>query len=297
MGVAFGDLNGDGLLDIFASNITSPFALQESNFAFVNTGDLGAMSRGRAPFVDRSEEMGVSRSGWSWDAKLADLDNDGTLEIVQATGFVKGSVNRWPELHELAIGNDGLIRDPRMWPRFNQGDDLSGHEANALYVRDRSGRYANLAADVGMEDRVVSRGIAVGDVDGDGGLDLAVANQWEPSFLYLNRSPDRGAFLGLDLELPVKAGPDGAAGRPAIGATATVHLAGGGVLVQQVDGGNGHGGFRSPQLVFGLGRHAPAAPLQVDLTWRDQEGRVQKQTTSLAPGWHTVLLGSQGSGR
>src|SRR5581483_10980 len=99
MGVDFGDLNGDGLPDIFVSNITTQFALEESNFAFVNTAEPSLMWRGIAPFEDRSEPLGLSRSGWGWDAKLGDFDNGGALQVLQATGFLRGEVNRWPELH------------------------------------------------------------------------------------------------------------------------------------------------------------------------------------------------------
>jgi hypothetical protein len=38
--------------------------------------------------------------------------------VLQATGFVRGSVNRWPELQELATANDGLLAHVAAWPRF-----------------------------------------------------------------------------------------------------------------------------------------------------------------------------------
>src|SRR5262249_53569950 len=101
MGVEFADLNGDGWPDIIVSNIAAPYALQETNFVFLSTGAVADFARGLAPYLDRSEPLGLSRSGWAWDVKAADFDNDGVLEIVQAKGFVKGDVNRWPELHEL----------------------------------------------------------------------------------------------------------------------------------------------------------------------------------------------------
>lgn len=300
MGVDFGDLNGDGIPDIVVSNIAGPFKLLESHFAFVSTGDLGAMKRGVAPYVDRSEPLGLSRSGWGWDIKLADLDNDGTLEVLQATGFVKGAVNRWPELQELATANDGLLADVRSWPRVQPGDDLSGHESNPFYVS-QEGRYVDVAGQLGLDQEEVTRGIALADVDGDGDLDYAIANQWEPSFFHRNDCPPAtcGAFLGLHLRVPLTPGPTLArAGhpiserpsRPAIGASAIVHLPGGRSLVGQVDGGNGHSGKRSPDLHFGLGR-APAGAVSVDIAYRDPEGRIHRDTLSLAPGWHTVELG------
>ena len=124
MGVDFADLNGDGLLDIYVSNIADEYSLEESHFVWVSTGDVGLMEKGIAPYVDRSEQLGLSRSSWGWDARLVDLDNDGVPEAIQATGFMKGKVSRWPELHELAMSNDQLLQHLGSWPRFQMLQEL-----------------------------------------------------------------------------------------------------------------------------------------------------------------------------
>lgn len=303
MGVDFGDLNGDGLVDIYVSNIAGEYALEESHFAFINTGETAGMWNGVAPFVDQSETLGLSRSGWAWDVKLGDFNNDGALEVVQAAGFIKGEIKRWPELHELAMGNDQALQSPASWPRFQPGDALSDDGHNPFYVLVRN-RFYDLARELDLADPMISRGISTADVDGDGNLDFAVANQWETSYFFHNKNSHPGAFLGLHLRLPISEDEselkiarghsiDGRLSRPSIGATVNVWLSGGKQLVAQTDTGNGHSGKRSSDLLFGLGTLPQHAVISVAIHWRDQHGKTQNSELNLSPGWYTVLLGSQ----
>ena len=271
MGIDFGDVNGDGWLDMYVSNLSGPYSLFESHFLWLSTGQVERMKQGIAPYYDAGEELGLSRSGWGWDSRLADFDNDGVLEAVQAMGFLKGTTNRWPEMQELAATNDQLLSDPRFWPDFRPGADFSGGDHNRFFVRAADGRFYDFSHQLGLSTPMVTRGIALADVDGDGRLDFAVANQWEPSFLFRNTAPNPGAFLGLHLRLPV--GPQTSdktvvlkghpradrPSRPAIGAAVKVHLPDGRRLVSQVDGGSGHSGKRLRTSIWGwaTSRQAP----------------------------------------
>ncbi len=307
MGIDFGDVNGDGWLDMYVSNISRPYSLFESHFLWLSTGQVERMKQGIAPYDDAGEELGLSRSGWGWDSRLADFDNDGVLEAVQAMGFLKGTTNRWPEMHELGATNDQLLWDPRFWPDFRPGADFSGSDHNCFFVRAADGRFYDFAHRLGLSTPMVTRGIALADVDGDGRLDFAVANQWEPSFLFRNTAPNPGAFLGLHLRLPV--GPQTSdttavlkghpradrPSRPAIGATVKVHLPDGRRLVSQVDGGSGHSGKRAPDIHLGLGNVEAGALLNVDVRWRGADGKMRSRTLQVTPGWHTVWLGLEAS--
>jgi hypothetical protein len=296
MGVDFADLNDDGRLDIYVSNIAAEWALEESHFVWMSTGRVAQMGGGEAPYEDEGEKLGLSRSGWGWDCRFADFNNDGVAEAIQATGFLRGRVNRWPELHQVAMGNDGLLRFVSSWPRLQAGDDLSGSQHNPFFVRGGSGRYVDLAAELDLDQPMVSRGIALADVEGDGDLDFAVGNQWETSLFYRNDSPAAGRPLLLALRLPLDA--QGERTLPAIGATATVLLPDGRRLVGQVDGGSGHSGKRSPELHFGLGEQGglgePGAgeKVVVEISFRDQSGTVRRESHLVEPGRHTLILGA-----
>lgn len=282
MGCDFADINGDGFLDIYVSNIAAKFGLMESHFLWQSTGQAGLMKEGIAPYFQNSEKLGLARSGFAWDARLADFNNDGVLEAIQACGFIRGQVNRWPELQALGTSNNKIVHNPQFWPSFKPGADLSGSDWNPFFVRAADGRYYDLAPEINIDQPMVTRGLAIGDVDGDGGLDFITANQWGASRFFHNQAPNRGAFLGLRLV--------NEQGMPMIGATALASTAEGRKHIGQVDGGSGHSGHRSPEIHFGLGKIDLARPLKVSIRWRDAKGMVQSKETELLPGWHTVTL-------
>jgi hypothetical protein len=286
MGVAFSYEGAQALPTIAVSNITTEFALEESNFVFVPTGRPQDLLEGRWPYAERSEDLGMARSGWAWDVKAGDFDNSGTDEFLQATGFLKGSTNRWPELQELAMGNDQLLRYPQVWPNFGPGDDLSGHQGNPFFVRTASGRYTDLAGPLGIGAPSVSRGIALGDVNGDGRLDALVANQWENSVLLLNTSPSRHGATDLRLVQPGSAGGE----RAAIGAVVQLR-AGDRAETAQLFPANGHTGVSASELHLAL---PDGPPGRITITWRDGPTRHTAEIDA-RPGQHTVLLNPDGT--
>ena len=327
MGVEIADIDGDGKPDIFVSNITEKWALQESQFAFINDGrriDAGMLMRGLAPFSDESEKLGLSRSGWAWDAKLADFDNDGQLEALQALGFVRGRnadaglvwrKSCWAMLQELATANDGLLKHHASWFNMEQGSgqpgcDLSGHSRrNAFFVRQPTGRFADAAP---LLKHLVhaapapTRGLAIGDADQDGRLDYMEARQFAAPVFHHNQSPaaapgvGANTFLGLSPRWLVDGGSPRVSSvseaahlrsRPAVGALVSIRLSDGRRFSAEVDGGNGHSGKRSPDIHFGLGAVAPGTTADVFVNWRGGDGTPRSASfVALPVGQHLALL-------
>jgi enediyne biosynthesis protein E4 len=280
MGVDFSDINFDGVADIYVSNIACPFGLEESHFLWLSDGTRGNAEKSIA-YVQASESLGLSRSGWAWDCRLADFNNDSVPEAIQAMGFIKGKTNKWPELQSLGTTNSTMLTDPANWPSIRPGDDVSGNDPNCFFVRSNSGRYFDIAKQLGIDDRMLGRGIAIADVDADGDLDFAIANQWGPSLFYRNDSLKTGRSLVLKLLKPASV--------PAVGAKAVVHLADGRLLAAEVDGGSGHTGKRAQELHFGLGSVPGDKPIQVDVHWLSTSGP-QSRSFNLIPGRHTLEL-------
>ena len=225
---------------------------------------------------------------------------------MQATGFLNSAtsqvgIDRWPELHEIAMGNDVLLQHPTQWHKFQGSDALSHRDSTPFYVQDDSGRYEDISQEIGLTHQYAGRGVAVADVDGTGHLDFAIANQWGTSEFYKNAGTSEGAALTLKLLLPTSS--SGAQfrvansalgqmqGSPAIGACASVRLPGGKLLTEQVDGGNGHSGKNSFELHFGLGEQSAAMQYPVELKWRGRDGQRHTRTLTLDAGRYSVLLG------
>jgi hypothetical protein len=297
MGVDFGDLSGNGKFDMMVSNITTAWGLEESNFVFMNQAANGKqmqqdLASGYAPFSQQAEQLGMAWTGWAWDLKMGDFLNSGNLDVVQTDGFVKGTIDRWNWLQEMAMTNDDLLSNPADWPLVEPGDDIAGSQCMAFYAKSPSGGYINISRQLGMCTPIPSRGVATADTLGDGRLDFAIARQYGPPAFYANESPNMGAYLGLNLYRPVAGGaPAGQGleglGSPAYGTTVQITTPKG-TQISQLDGGSGSGGKRSFEVSFGLGSYH--GPVTVHLQWHDTQGQLRQQTVTLSPGTHNLVL-------
>ncbi|MET8066273.1 CRTAC1 family protein [Micromonospora sp. NPDC005313] len=295
MSIDFGDLMGTGRFDMFVSNITTPWGIEESNFVWRNNAaneqEAGRkLRKGIAPYDQKAAEHHMAFTGWGWDAKMADFDNSGRMAVVQADGFVKGTINRWPWLQELAMSNDLMLQNPHMWPKAEPGDDIAGHQKLAFWAPGKDGKFLNVSEDLGLAVPVPTRGIAVGDADNDGAQDFAVARQWDAPVYYRNAKAGNGNFLGLRLFRPALG--DDRARTPAYGAQVCIKRADGRMQISQLDGGSGHSGRRSFDVFFGLG-DAGSQPVEATVKWRDANGVARSQTLDLTHGWHDVMLTEQ----
>jgi hypothetical protein len=284
------------------SNITTPWGLQESNFVFMNEAPsdkamASDLARSVAPFNQEAENMGMAWTGWSWDVKAGDFLNSGSDDEVQTDGFIKGTIDRWNWLQEMAMTNDDLLSNPANWPLVEPGDDIAGSQCPAFYANGGGDQFVNISQQLGMctkADQTPTRGVATADVLGNGVLDFAIARQWGPPVFYLNESPNLGHSLGLNLYRPAADG--GTAGQglsgigaPAYGTTVTVDYAGK-TQISQLDGGSGSAGKRSFEVSFGLGSYS--GPVTVHLAWVNNAGQQEHETLSLTPGTHNLMLTS-----
>jgi hypothetical protein len=188
MGVALGDVDGDGLLDVFITHLT------EETHTLWRQGPRGL-------FQDQTVRSGVVGSFWhgtGFGTVLGDFDQDGALDLAIVNGRVKRGRPR----------NDNL--GPH-WTLYA--------ECNQLFANDGTGRFRDISPEntALCDTPNVARGLACGDIDGDGALDLLVTTVAGKVQLYRNVEPKRGHWL-LVRAVDPKLG-----GRDAYGAEVRVH--------------------------------------------------------------------------
>ncbi len=171
MGVAVGDYDNDGLVDVFITAVGG-------NHLFHNEGN------GKFREVTVEAGVGGATNGWSTSAAWIDYDNDGKLDL-----FVCNYV-KWSREIDAEVGYkiDGKTR------AYGQPMNFEG-ALPYLYHNDGNGHFSDVSAAAGVQvtnpvtgvPTAKSLGVAPVDIDGDGWIDLLIANDTVPNFLFLNQ--------------------------------------------------------------------------------------------------------------
>ena len=221
MGVDVGDFNLDGLPDIWVANYE-----RESFALYRNLGD--------AFFRHVSRPTGIMAAAGlyvGWGTVFADFDHDADEDIFVSNGHV--------------------IRHPTNAPLRQQP---------LLFRNDGGRRFANVAGEAGsyLAEPHMGRGVASGDLDNDGDLDLVVSNTNEPLALLENTTRNDAHWLQIRL-----IGRNSS--RDAIGAIVTITPSSGPPQVRQIKGGGSYASTSDGRLSFGLG--SQAEPVAVSIRW------------------------------
>jgi hypothetical protein len=230
MGIGWADVDGDGLMDLFITHLP-----EEGNTLWLQ-GPRGL-------FEDRARASGLAGPRWratGFGTTLADFDHDGAPDAV----VVNGAIHR---------GDSAASALGPHWTLYA--------ERNQVFVNDGKGHFRDVSPDnpalCGLPN--VARGLAVGDIDGDGALDLLVTTIGGRARLYRNVAPRRGHWLmvrALDPRL----------NRDAYGAEVRVR-GGGRAWVGLIHPAYSYLCSNDPRAHFGLG---PAEAVEViEVLWPD----------------------------
>jgi hypothetical protein len=235
MGIALGDVDGDTLFDVVVTHLSS------ETHVLWKQGPRGY-------FQDRTVQSRVAASAWrgtGFGAVLSDLNHDGAPDLVVVNGGIK-------RLASEPAPNGKANTDP-FWNGFEQRNQIFANDGQGVFI-DRSADNLTFSGTA-----AVSRGLAVGDLDNDGGPDLVVTRIAAPARLYRNIAP-RGHWLTARLVEP------SLGGRDAYGAEVTVH-AGGRRQAFWVNPTQSYLCSNDPRVHVGLGSNTRVDA--IDVIWPD----------------------------
>ena len=175
MGVAVGDFDNDGFEDLYVT-------AYGGNKLYHNNGD--------GTFSDVTEKSGTAGSGWSTSAAWVDLDNDGLLDLIVLRYVEWDFDDIWCGEHK-----EGL--------RAYCHPDTFKAIAPLVYHNDGKGHFTEIAAKLGLNLPGKGLGIAIADYDHDGHIDLFIANDSMPEFLYHNKGDGTFEEKGLFSQVAV----------------------------------------------------------------------------------------------
>jgi hypothetical protein len=181
MGVAIGDVNIDGLFDLFVTHLATE---QHTLWA----------QDPRGLFQDKTAQFGLVNPNWKgtgFGTVLADFDHDGALDLAFVNGAVRRANSPGPRLAKLAP----------FWSPYAQRNQLFlGGTGRFTDISEENPAFSGRAG--------VGRGLAMADYDQDGDLDLFVTNAGGPGQFFRNIAAKRGNWLSIRAVDPALGGRD-----------------------------------------------------------------------------------------
>jgi hypothetical protein len=245
MGTDWGDYDNDGRLDLFVGTFSG-----EAKTLYHNDGD--------GIFSEVSEACGLGtamRSDVTFGCKFVDIDNDGWLDLITANGHVQDNID--------------------------QIKQLPYRQATRVFHNRGDGKFDDITARAGRDvlRPIVGRGLAAGDFDNDGRVDVLIVDSEGAPLLLRNIFPSAGHWLGLRLE-------GAKSNRNGYGAIVTVTV-GKRTLVRPCQSGGSYMSASDSRVHVGLG--AATKVEKVTVAW--PSGRVTTLSAVDIDRYHTVREG------
>ncbi|WP_438964623.1 VCBS repeat-containing protein [Winogradskyella sp.] len=211
MGSDTGDINNDGLIDLITTDMTpEDHYRSKTNMASMSTEKFNSMveagahyqymtntlqiNTGLGTFSDIGNIAGIAYTDWSWASLMVDLDNDGLKDILVSNGIKKDVDNNDYKLKLSNLKNDIPAEDLFQLSKSAPSQPISNYAFKNL----GNFKFKKVSKEWGFDIPSFSNGMAYGDLDNDGDLDVITNNIDAPAFVYENKTT--GNFLKVKIK-------------------------------------------------------------------------------------------------
>ena len=183
MGGDVTDLFNDGRDIVYSSNAPIPLFRNGFNYLMNMPDDKDLIL-----FEEDAYEHKLESCGFSWGARYFDANNDGLSDLfISNGGFNYGKDPMWYNFVTWLSVPYFLRGDKDSNPLFAK-TNLASYEPNCLFVQNEKKEFIDVAQSSGIDDLLDGRGVATGDLNADGLVDIVVANFHGPPTIYINQS-------------------------------------------------------------------------------------------------------------
>lgn len=211
MGSDTGDINNDGLIDLITTDMTPEDHYRSktnmatmSTEAFYTMVEAGAhrqymantlqVNTGMGTFSDIGNMAGMAYTDWSWSSLIVDLDNDSFKDIIVSNGIKKDVDNNDYRSKVKELGKNATYQQLFELSKNTPSQPVS----NYAFKNKGNLKFEKVAEQWGFSTPSFSNGMAYGDLDNDGDLDIITNNIDAPAFVYENKAT--GNFLKINIE-------------------------------------------------------------------------------------------------
>jgi enediyne biosynthesis protein E4 len=266
MSVDMADINRDGHVDLFTTDMLAPTLAAQQRSIPTHTPlqkpvglspertqwmrNMLHLSRGDGTWAQIADFAGVTATDWTWGSAFLDVDLDGYEDLLAVNGHrydvrAADPYDRIRDQFPRVPWNRESAEFPSLRTKsvaFRNGGDVTFHDVSADWK-------------FGV-DTAISHGIALGDLDGDGALDVVVTRLDDPAMVYRSVSAKPRLSVRLRGAAPNTGG---------IGATVTVHSSGLPVQAREMTSGGYYLSGSDAQLTFAISADSGAT---IDVRWR-----------------------------